>query len=83
MQGRYLPFARAAAAELAVAAGLPSAPQRTAAAQDADDPWNAAVLERASGRLAGDAEAVRRAARRWADLGARFEEAATLRLLRP
>lgn len=50
-QGRYLPYAAAAAAELAVVAGLPDAAARLASAmpQAVEHDWAAACLARAAG----------------------------------
>lgn len=81
-RGRYVAYARAAAAELAVAAGLPDAAQHLAVAlpDASDNAWCAAVLERTAGRLTGKAGALRLVARRWEAMGARFEQAYTLTL---
>lgn len=80
--GRYVPFAVAAGAELAVVAGLPDAADRVAAALPAaaENDWAAACLARAAGRLHGDAEALRNSAERWVRMGARAEHACTLLL---
>ncbi|MFC0863867.1 LuxR C-terminal-related transcriptional regulator [Sphaerimonospora cavernae] len=82
-QGRYQTYARAAGAELAVAAGLPDAALRLDAAAPAGDEneWAAACLARAAGRLRGDAAALERSVRGWERIGARFERACTLLLL--
>ncbi|MEV4015732.1 LuxR C-terminal-related transcriptional regulator [Nonomuraea angiospora] len=83
---RYLPFARAAAVELAVAAGLPRAGADLAAAfataADArDNDWAAATVLRAIGRQHADPDVLTRAAELWERMGARFEHACTLKLL--
>ncbi|MBV9847355.1 MAG: hypothetical protein JOZ47_20135 [Kutzneria sp.] len=79
LTGRYLPFAHAAAAELAVVARLPDAAARVAAAaRTADDnDWAAACLLRAAARLDNDAEVLAEASLRWHAMGARFEHACT------
>ncbi|GAA2986611.1 ATP-binding protein [Streptosporangium longisporum] len=80
---RYVPFARAAAAELAVAAGLSRAGADLAAAvaDTGDNDWAAATALRATGRHDGDPDALARAAGLWDRMGARFEHACTVRLL--
>ncbi|WP_163506024.1 LuxR C-terminal-related transcriptional regulator [Fodinicola acaciae] len=81
--GRYLPYACAAAAELAVTAGLPEAAGLLADARPyaVDNAWNTAVLARTTGRLHGDRALLRKAAGQWEAMGARFEHAYTLTLL--
>ncbi|SPT63626.1 transcriptional regulator NarP [Actinomadura madurae] len=83
-QDWYRGYARAAGAELAVAAGLPDAPSRLAAASDAaaENAWAAACLTRASGRLHRDVGELTDAARRFERIGARHERACTLALIR-
>ncbi|MCI4066839.1 hypothetical protein MRQ36_31470 [Micromonospora sp. R77] len=80
---RYAPYARAAAAELAVVAGLPDAADRLAAAgpTGAENDWAAACLSRAAGRLYGDEDALVASVRAWERIDARFEHACTLLLL--
>ncbi len=81
-QGRYQTYARAAGAELAVAAGLPDAARRIAAAAEGNEnDWAAACLARATGRLHGDLAALEASVRGWERVGARFERACTLLLL--
>ncbi|MFC0508974.1 ATP-binding protein [Micromonospora costi] len=81
--GRHETYARAAAAELAVLAGLPDADDRLADAAAAGDEneWAAACLARARGRRHGDRDSLVAAARGFARVGARFERAVTLLLL--
>jgi predicted ATPase/DNA-binding CsgD family transcriptional regulator len=80
--GRYLPYARAGAAELAVVAALPEAADILAAASACPDhPWAAACLTRASGRLRGDRSLLAQSIGQWERLGARVERACTLLLL--
>lgn len=76
-------YAVAAAAELAVVAGLPDAAERLASAGPfaEENDWAAACLARARGRLTGDAGTLADAATRWERLGARFERACTLVLI--
>ncbi|NIK62436.1 ATP-binding protein [Kribbella shirazensis] len=76
------PYARAAAAELAVVAGLPDAPDLLAAiAPDAaQNDWAAACLLRATARSSGDLDALAQAAEAFDHIGAHFERAATLAL---
>ncbi|MES9540696.1 LuxR C-terminal-related transcriptional regulator [Actinomadura sp. NPDC000600] len=82
-QDWYRGYARAAGAELAVAAGLPDAPERLAAASDAaaENEWAAACLARASGRLHRDTGELTGSARAWERVGARHEHACTLALI--
>jgi predicted ATPase len=79
----YAPYARAAGAELAVAAGLPQAPDllRAAATAGAENDFAAATLARAHARLTADPAAFLDAAERYERIGARFERAATLLLV--
>jgi hypothetical protein len=76
-------YDQAAAAELAVIAGLPDAASRldevTAPATESD--WAAACVMRASGRLHRDPGALTEAAERWRRIDAGFERACTLHLL--
>jgi len=76
-------YDQAAAAELAVTAGLPDAASRLAevTAPAAESDWAAACVMRASGRLHRDPGALTEAAERWRRIAARFERACTLRLL--
>jgi predicted ATPase/DNA-binding CsgD family transcriptional regulator len=78
----WAPYARAAAAELAVVAGLPDAPDLLAAtAPDAaENDWAAACLTRATARSTGDPDALLRAAEAFEHIGAHFERAYTLTL---
>ena len=73
----------AVAAELAVAAGLPDAADRLAAAEPAaqENRWAAACVARARARLTGDPADLDTALRAWEDLDARYERACTLALL--
>ncbi|MGK5739368.1 ATP-binding protein [Micromonospora sp. URMC 103] len=81
--GRHETYARAAAAELAVLAGLPDADDRLAEAEAAGDEnaWAAACLARARGRRHGDRDSLGAAVRGFERLDARLERAATLLLL--
>lgn len=76
-------YARAAAAELAVLAGLPDAAERVAVAGASAEHnrWAAACLDRARGRLNGDGGHFAAAVERWDRIGARFERACTLALI--
>jgi hypothetical protein len=78
-------YARAAATELAVVAGLPGASRylRAAAADAAENDWAAACLARAEGRRRGDPAAMADAVARWRRIGARREQHDTERLLAP
>ncbi|MEV4517557.1 LuxR C-terminal-related transcriptional regulator [Dactylosporangium sp. NPDC049525] len=80
---RYRGYARTAAAELAVIAGLPAATQLLEAAIDAAarSEWAAACVARIRGRQNQDAHALVDSARRWGRIGARFERACTMMLL--
>ncbi|WP_207943161.1 hypothetical protein, partial [Actinomadura sp. KC345] len=82
-QDWYRAYARAAGAELAVAAGLPDAADRLAAASDAaaENDWAAACLSRAAGRLHDDMDELSAAAQAWERIGARYERACTLLLI--
>ncbi|MBB4778604.1 ATP-binding protein [Actinomadura livida] len=82
-QDWYRTYARAAGAELAVAAGLPDGAERLAAARDAaaESDWAAACLTRAAGRLHGDPGELSAAAEAWERIGARYERACTLLLI--
>jgi predicted ATPase/DNA-binding CsgD family transcriptional regulator len=81
--GWFQAYAHAAAAELAVAAGLPDAAEALAAAAFAADQndWAAAGLARAAGRLHHDALSLDRSVKLWQRIHARFERAWTLELL--
>ncbi|GLZ79671.1 hypothetical protein Afil01_44780 [Actinorhabdospora filicis] len=72
-----------AAAELAVAAGLPGAAERLAeaSAMAEHSDWAAACLARATGRLTGDEGELERSVTLWEKIGARAERAITLLLL--
>jgi predicted ATPase/DNA-binding CsgD family transcriptional regulator len=76
-------YARAAAAELAVVAGLPDAAQRLASAAPAGEEnlWAAACLARAAGRLDGDTGTLATSIDAWGRIGSRFERACTMLLL--
>jgi hypothetical protein len=76
----WVPYARGAGAELAVAAGLPEAEQYVERAVS-ENAWSDAVLLRARGRLTGDPDLLREAADRFDRIGAAFEHARTLSLL--
>ena len=73
----------AVAAELAVAAGLPDAAARLAAAVPAaqENRWAAACVARARARLTGDQADLDAALGAWEQLGARYERACTLALI--
>ncbi|MFI0480299.1 ATP-binding protein [Actinomadura sp. 9N215] len=83
-QDWYRAYARAAGAELAVAAGLPDAAGRLAAATASgnENDWAAACLARAAGRLHGDEDELSAAVEAWERIDARFERACTLVLIR-
>ena len=78
----WAPYARAAGAELAVAAGLPDAAERLAAAAPAgaENDWAAACLTRAAARVCGDADGMRSAVAAFERIDARYERACTLLL---
>ncbi len=82
-QSRFTPYARAAAAELAVVAGLPDAVERlaTAAPVCRENDWAMACLTRAAGRLHHDEERLVASVDAWERDGVRFERACTLLLL--
>jgi hypothetical protein len=82
-RGFHEMYAAAAGAELAVAAHLPDAAERLAAAASAgaQNRWAAACLARARGRLHGDPTALAESVRGWERIGARYERACTLLLL--
>ncbi|WP_165964607.1 LuxR C-terminal-related transcriptional regulator [Actinomadura sp. KC216] len=75
----YLAYARAAGAELAVAAGLPEAAERLASATPfaEENGWAAACLARARWRLHGDRDELDRALEGWDRLDAQAERACT------
>jgi predicted ATPase/DNA-binding CsgD family transcriptional regulator len=77
------PYAWAIAAEVAIAAGLPDATDRLAAAAPAgaENYWAAACLARAAGRLHGDNGALAQSLAGWERIDARFERACTLLLM--
>jgi hypothetical protein len=79
----YLAYARAAAAELAVAARLPGAAGLLAAAAPLaeENGWAAACLSRARGRLHEDRAELARALKAWERLDARAERDHTQTLL--
>jgi hypothetical protein len=79
----YLAYARAAGAELAVAARLPDAAELlTAAAPLAEENgWATACLTRARGRLHEDRAELARALKAWEDLDAQAERDHTQTLL--
>ncbi|MFI9598038.1 ATP-binding protein, partial [Nonomuraea sp. NPDC052265] len=81
--GRYAAYAQAAGAELAVAAGLPDAPDRLAAAllTAGENHWASACLARAGGRLHADPDALAASVAQWEGIGARLERAHTLLLI--
>jgi predicted ATPase/DNA-binding CsgD family transcriptional regulator len=74
-RGRYQEYARSAAAELAVVAGLPDADHylTRAAPAAAENDWAAACLARARGRLHDDDTALAAAVEGWTRIGAAFE----------
>ena len=80
---RYRVFAQAAAAELAVVAGLPDARRylEAAAGLAVENGWASACLMRARGRYHRDPDALRESLAGWERIGARFEAACTRRLL--
>jgi hypothetical protein len=73
----------AVAADLAVAAGLPDAAARLAAAEPAaqENRWAAACVARARARLTGDPADLAAAVTAWERVGARYERACTLALI--
>ncbi|WUH98018.1 hypothetical protein OHR68_31630 [Spirillospora sp. NBC_00431] len=75
----YVAYARAAGAELAVAAGLPGAADLVASAAPLaeENAWAAACLARARWRLHGDRAELARAAEGWERLDARAERDCT------
>jgi predicted ATPase/DNA-binding CsgD family transcriptional regulator len=75
-------YARAAGAELAVAAGLADAEARIGAAEPyaTENRWVAATLARARGRRDGNPEELEAAADMYAQIGAEFERSCTVRL---
>ncbi len=79
----YLAYARAAGAELAVAAGLPNAAELLAAAAPLaeENGWAAACLTRARGRLHDDHDELARALKAWERLDAQAERDHTQTLL--
>jgi predicted ATPase len=81
--GWYETYARAAAAELAVVAGLPDAEQRLADANPSaeESDWASACLARAAGRLFDEPAAFVRSIEGWERIGARYERATTLILI--
>ena len=81
--GWYQAYARAAAAELAVLAGLPDAAERLAlaTAAAAENDWAAACVARANGRLHRDRDALTASIEGWERIDARFERACTLLLI--
>jgi hypothetical protein len=80
---RTAAYAHAAAAELAVAAGLPQADRllEVVAADAEQNLWARAARLRSIGRLNGDLGALADAARAWESIGAQYERAATLLLI--
>ena len=76
----WIPYARAAGAELAVVAGFPDAEQYVERAVT-ENAWSDAVLLRARGRLTREQGLLTDAAARFERIGAAFEYARTLRLL--
>ena len=73
----HRPYEQAAAAELAVTAGLPDAEARlqAASAVGKQNDWAAACLARASGRLHRDPAMLAASAERWQRIGADYERA--------
>ncbi|MGH3242909.1 MAG: hypothetical protein ACRDNL_21200, partial [Spirillospora sp.] len=78
----YVAYARAAGAELAVAAGLPGAAELVASAAPLaeENGWAAACLARARWRLHGDRDELGRAVDEWERLDAQAERDCTLAL---
>ncbi|MFD3405713.1 ATP-binding protein [Kribbella sp. NPDC058693] len=78
----WVPYARAAAAELAVVANLPDAAEfLVATAPEAvENDWAAACLARATARSTGDLDGLLPAAEAFDRIGAQFERAYTLSL---
>jgi predicted ATPase/DNA-binding CsgD family transcriptional regulator len=76
----WVPYARAAGAELAVVAGFRDAEQYVERAVT-ENVWSDAVLLRARGRLTRDQGLLTDAAGRFERIGAAFEHARTVRLL--
>ena len=79
--GRLGDYARAVAAELAGARGDLDAVDRVGDDAFAQNPYAAAFLDRASGRVHRDQHRVVRALNCWEQLEARFEQAVTLTML--
>ena len=79
--GRLGDYARAVAVEAAAARGVPGAAPRPQSNIPVQNPYAAAFLERASGRLQSDRQGIAAAAESWEHLGARFEHAVTLTML--
>ncbi|GIH15997.1 ATP-binding protein [Rugosimonospora africana] len=81
--GRNQTYAQAAGAELAVAAGLPTAAALIRRARSAayENHWAEACLARAEGRLGADPERLAEAVAVWERIEARAERALTLLLL--
>ncbi len=79
----WAPYARAAAAELAVVADLPEATAllEAAAPLGAENDWAAACLRRAEARRTGDLSVLAGAAAEFERVGAHFEWACTLALI--
>jgi hypothetical protein len=73
----------AVAADLAIAAGLPDAQARLAAAEPAaqENRWAGACVPRARARLTGDTADLTAAVTAWERVGARYERAFTLALI--
>ncbi|MFG1816717.1 ATP-binding protein [Kribbella sp. NPDC049174] len=76
----WVPYARAAGAELTVTAGYHDA-ERYLELAETENAWSDAVLLRARGRLTRDGAVLTEAAARFERIGARSEHAHTLRLL--
>jgi predicted ATPase/DNA-binding CsgD family transcriptional regulator len=81
-EGWWAPYARSAAAELAVVAELTDVPDLLAAAAPdaAENAWAAACLTRATARSTNDPDAFLRAAAAFEAIGADFERGYTLSL---
>jgi predicted ATPase/DNA-binding CsgD family transcriptional regulator len=84
LDSKFLPYAHAAAAELAVVAALPEAGDLIDEAAEASthNAWAHACLLRARARLAGDRNLLADAATAFDRIGARFEHEATRGLMR-
>jgi hypothetical protein len=79
--GRLGDYARAVTVEVAAARGVPCPARRSEGDALVQNPYAAAYLERAAGRLQSDRHGIAVAVESWEHLGARFEHAVTLTML--